>query len=99
MAERSRSAWLTIAFAGLAAIATGSACTRQGPPNIPDPVSRASDPWPLGAGCVEQPDPHCNNLVNRALVPMLRGANIEIRDESKSELCRRMALDLIGRTP
>jgi hypothetical protein len=62
-------------------------------------VSRASDPYPLGAGCIEQPDPHCNNLINRVLVPMLRGSNLEIRDESKSELCRRMALDLIGRTP
>ena len=80
----------------LVALATG--CTRS-PSTIPDPTPRASDPAPLGPGCNAAPDPHCNNLVNRVLVPMLRGANIPIQDESHSELCRRMALDLIGRTP
>ena len=79
-------------------VALATSCTHT-PATIPDPTPRASDPTPLGPGCNEVPDPHCNNLVNRLIVPMLRGSNIPIHDESHSELCRRMALDLIGRTP
>ncbi len=95
MAERRRFGWLSSVVATAALVAS---CTRA-PATLPDPVSRASDPFPLGAGCNAEPDPHCNNLVNRVLVPMLRGSSIPIRDESHAELCRRMALDLIGRTP
>lgn len=74
-------------------------CNQHAPAAISDPPSRPSDPWPLGPGCDAQADPHCNNIVNRVLVPMFRGSNIAITDESKSELCRRMSLDLIGRVP
>lgn len=91
--RRALSSWCSAALLALLA-----GCTRA-QPTIPDPVSRPSDPFPLGPGCDAQPDPHCNNLVNRVLVPMLRGANLPFRDEASSELCRRMALDLVGRVP
>lgn len=95
MDGRTRLRWLLpVALLAL----TTTTCT-QAAPTIPDPVSRPSDAWPLGPGCEAQADPHCNNLINRVLVPMYRGSNLAIVDESHSELCRRMALDLVGRVP
>ncbi len=95
MAERRRLGWTAAALIA----AFTATCTRSNNATIPDPISRASDPFPLGAGCDEQPDSHCTNLVNRVMVPMMRGSNMAIQDESSSELCRRMALDLVGRSP
>lgn len=92
MLQRRNSRWWSVALLALAGCAPAPAA-------IQDPPSRPSDWWPLGPGCDAQPDPHCNNIVNRVMVPMFRGSSIAIVDESKSELCRRMALDLIGRVP
>lgn len=93
MLERKTSAWCsTIAL--VAMTSCGPA-----PASIQDPPARASDWWPMGPGCDAQPAPHCTNIVNRVMVPLFRGSNITMVDESKSELCRRMALDLIGRIP
>src|SRR2546423_421073 len=92
MDGRTSRPWLPVALIAL------TTCNKPAP-TIPDPVSRPSDPSPLGAGCDAQSDSHCGNLVNRVLVPMFRGSNLPMNDESSSELCRRMALDLIGRIP
>jgi hypothetical protein len=98
MAARRKSRFVPVAVLALASpvIAT---CSTHAPATIADPPQRASDWWPLGPGCDAQPDPHCSNILNRVMVPLFRGSNIAIVDESKSELCRRMALDLLGRIP
>ena len=53
----------------------------------------------LGASCDELPDPHCDHPIDRVLVPLLRGADLAIREASPHEHCRRLAIDLLGRTP
>ncbi|MBL8679908.1 MAG: DUF1549 domain-containing protein [Myxococcales bacterium] len=98
MAARTPRGLTSVALVALAVPAL-AACTTHAPATIQDPPARPSDWWPLGAGCDAQPDPHCTNIVNRVMVPLYRGSNLTIVDESKSELCRRMALDLVGRVP
>lgn len=56
-------------------------------------------PAPPELTCDERPDPHCDHPIDRIMVPLLRGAGLEPRDASAEELCRRMAIDLIGRGP
>src|SRR5262245_17877724 len=59
------------------------------------------DPAPplIDHSCEGQPDPHCDHPIDRLLVPKLRAAGVPIRDADPEELCRRMAIDLIGRGP
>lgn len=49
--------------------------------------------------CAARPDPHCEHPIDRLLVPELRRLGIEPRDASPEEVCRRMAIDLLGRAP
>lgn len=49
--------------------------------------------------CEERPDVHCNHPIDRLLVPKLRAVGVEPRDADASEICRRLAVDLIGRIP
>ena len=49
--------------------------------------------------CAALPDPHCKNALSAAVLPTLRKAGLPIRDADPAELCRRMAIDLIGRIP
>ena len=49
--------------------------------------------------CDEAPDPHCAHPIDRVLVPELRALGLEPRDASREEVCRRMAIDLLGRAP
>ncbi len=49
--------------------------------------------------CAARPDPHCDHPIDRLLVPKLRGLGLEPRDASAQEVCRRMAIDLLGRAP
>ncbi len=52
---------------------------------------KSSAPGTGGAGAVDDvscdanPDPHCTNPINRVLVPMLRAANMPIRDAGPKE--------------
>ena len=52
-----------------------------------------------GASCVERPDPHCSQPLNAILIPRLRALGHEPRDAEPEELCRRLAVDLLGRIP
>jgi hypothetical protein len=45
------------------------------------------------------PDPHCDHPIDRILIPKLRELGVPIRDASGEEMCRRMAIDLLGRGP
>ena len=92
-APNSRSLFLALVV-GLASVA---ACTQPTP--TPDRPPRPSDPTPLGPGCDAEPDSHCDNTISRVMVQMLRGSQLPIIEENKSELCRRLAVDLIGRIP
>lgn len=56
-------------------------------------------PDPVGISCEEAPDPHCEHPVDRVLVPKLRALGRKPRDASTEEVCRRMAIDLLGRAP
>jgi hypothetical protein len=76
-------------------VAASGACTRPSPA----PSSSGNDSGPAGASCDAEPDPHCDNPVNRVLVPMLRAAHVPLRDAAPEELCRRAFVDLIGRIP
>src|SRR5688572_10279163 len=49
--------------------------------------------------CEAQPDPHCDHPIDRILIPRLRELGTGPRDASADEVCRRMAIDLIGRAP
>lgn len=49
--------------------------------------------------CDAIPDPHCDHPIDRLLVPKLRALGSEPRDASADEVCRRMAIDLLGRAP
>lgn len=53
----------------------------------------------VGLSCDEAPDPHCAHPIDRVLVPKLRALGLQPRDASKEEVCRRMAIDLLGRAP
>ncbi len=97
MPRRTRVGRFSASLLATLAMLAGS-CTRNAA-RIPDPTPYPSDPFPLGPGCDALADPHCTNILNRVLVPMYRGSNLTIRDEVNSELCRRMALDLLGRIP
>lgn len=52
-----------------------------------------------GLSCEEAPDPHCAHPIDHVLVPKLRAIGLQPRDASKEEVCRRMAIDLLGRAP
>ncbi|MFN0250960.1 MAG: DUF1549 domain-containing protein [Kofleriaceae bacterium] len=60
---------------------------------------RMPDEVPVGLTCEEAPDPHCDHPIDRVLVPKLRALGLQPRDASHEEVCRRMAIDLLGRTP
>ena len=49
--------------------------------------------------CEAQPDPHCAHPIDRLVIPRLRELGVEPRDASADEVCRRMAIDLLGRAP
>jgi hypothetical protein len=49
--------------------------------------------------CEANPDPHCDHPIDRLLVPKLRQIGSTPRDASADEVCRRMAIDLLGRVP
>jgi len=82
----------------LAALAAAS-CNNSKGGGASDGGADAAPDATLGATCAEQDDPHCDNPVSRALIPHLRGAGIAPRDADAAEVCRRMAVDLIGRIP
>src|SRR5262245_22612820 len=54
---------------------------------------------PTDHTCATNPDPHCSNAIDEIVVPKLRDLGAPIRDASGEELCRRMAIDLLGRGP
>src|SRR5437867_419258 len=57
---------------------------------------------PAGAPIAPLPtiDPrHADNVVDRAVVARLREDGVEPSDAEPAEICRRMAVDLIGRIP
>jgi len=56
-------------------------------------------PDPSDVSCEAQPDPHCDHPIDRIVVPKLRELGVPIRDATAEELCRRMAIDLLGRGP
>jgi len=60
---------------------------------------RSTPPAPIDLTCDGSPDPHCDHPIDRLLVPRLRALGIAPRDASKDEVCRRMAIDLLGRAP
>jgi len=49
--------------------------------------------------CEANPDPHCDHPIDRLLIPRLREIGSGPRDASADEVCRRMAIDLLGRVP
>lgn len=57
------------------------------------------EPPPFDPSCEANPDPHCDHPIDRVLVPRLRELGVPIRDASAEELCRRIAIDLVGRGP
>jgi hypothetical protein len=61
---------------------------------VPDDAPTAPD-----LSCEAIPDPHCANPIDHALIPKLRALGVPIRQAGADELCRRMAIDLIGRGP
>jgi hypothetical protein len=87
------SAWTLAALACNSSPSSSPAPLPQAPPVTPP------SPAPEGLTCDDQPDPHCANPISRVLVPMLRGAGLPILDASPVEVCRRMAVDLLGRVP
>jgi hypothetical protein len=80
-------AWSCIGLVAVAVVAVASAC-REAP-----------DPPPTDLSCDGQPDRHCAHPIDRLLVPRLRALGVPIADGGAEELCRRMAIDLIGRGP
>src|SRR5690349_6855884 len=63
------------------------------------PACSDPPPAPPGLTCEDRPDVHCEHPIDRLLVPRLRGVGLEPRDATAEELCRRMAIDLVGRGP
>jgi hypothetical protein len=49
--------------------------------------------------CEGTPDPHCDHPIDKLLVPKLRQLGTGPRDATTDEVCRRMAIDLLGRIP
>lgn len=49
--------------------------------------------------CDSDPDPHCDHPIDRLVIPRLRELGSGPRDATPDEVCRRMAIDLIGRAP
>ncbi|MEZ4369116.1 MAG: DUF1549 domain-containing protein [Kofleriaceae bacterium] len=80
-----RVVWTLAAIA--AALSTGAGCGDDRPLREID------------LSCEGMPDPHCDHPIDRLLVPALRELGSGPRDAAADELCRRMALDLAGRTP
>lgn len=71
----------------------------SGPPGPAPPDRDAGSPDPTTLTCEAKPEPHCAHPIDHLLVPMYRAANVPIRDAGAREICRRMAVDLIGRIP
>jgi hypothetical protein len=59
----------------------------------------AEDESPRALGCDENPDPHCAHAIDRLIVPRLRALGFEPRDGDALRVCRRLAIDLVGRIP
>ena len=59
----------------------------------------AAPPGGPDYSCDAQPDPHCAHPIDRLVIPRLRELGSRPRDASADEVCRRMAIDLIGRAP
>jgi hypothetical protein len=57
------------------------------------------DPEPRAPTCEEKPDPHCANAIDHVVIPKLRSVHLEPRDGDAATVCRRLAIDLIGRIP
>lgn len=57
-------------------------------PSPPDPKS-----------CEADPDPRCENPIDRVLIPSLRALEVPLVDAPGDELCRRLYIDLIDRGP
>jgi hypothetical protein len=49
--------------------------------------------------CDAIPDPHCDHPIDRIVIPKLRALDLGPRDGTADEVCRRMAIDLLGRAP
>lgn len=81
----------------LAAALLPAACNQAS--QHPNPDSGGDAPPPPGKTCEQEPDPHCGHPIDRVLVPRFRAAGIVPRDADRAELCRRMAIDLVGRIP
>lgn len=58
-----------------------------------------TEPPPIDLSCEGTPDPHCAHPIDRVVVPRLRALGLAPRDASPEEVCRRMAIDLLGRIP
>ncbi len=72
-----------------------SACSNwQSAAPVPDAGAPAES-----LSCAASPDPHCDHPVDRELVPLYRRAGLPMREAPRQEICRRMAIDLLGRIP
>ncbi len=62
-----------------------------------------TDPTPAETtpdfSCEAIPDPHCAHPIDRLVIPKLRALGVPIRDAEPEEVCRRLAIDLLGRAP
>jgi hypothetical protein len=74
-------------------LAVAAACSSS--PKDDDNASERARPLT----CDEKPDPHCDHPINRLVIPKLRTIGLEPRDAEPTEVCRRLAVDLIGRIP
>jgi Protein of unknown function (DUF1549) len=89
--------WLSAGALAVLACSNSSSSTPAPPLATGNPAPPQKLPQALT--CDDRPDPHCANPISRILVPMLRGAGVPIVDASPAEVCRRMAVDLVGRVP
>jgi hypothetical protein len=78
---------MSLRLSSIALVAALAACAGDAAPPDPD------------YSCTAQPDVHCDHPIDQIVVPRLRAAALPIRDATGDELCRRMAIDLIGRAP
>jgi hypothetical protein len=49
--------------------------------------------------CEERSDPLCDHPINRIVIPKLRATGLEPKLGDRGVVCRRLAIDLIGRIP
>lgn len=71
-------------------LVVGAGCKGEPPDSTPDEPDFS---------CDAMPDEHCDHPIDRILIPKLRALDVPIRDATSEELCRRMAIDLLGRGP